>query len=108
LLELEKTVIEGAGAVPLAAALARSLSLEGKRVVLCLAGGNIDVTLISRVIERGMVADGRLCRVVASGADHRPRPRQCRSRRRLTGWRHDHHHGPPDPDRTPGPQHDAA
>ena len=69
LLEMEKTVIEGAGAVPLAAALAHSLSLEGKRVVLCLAGGNIDVTLISRVIERGMVADGRLCRVVASVSD---------------------------------------
>jgi threonine dehydratase len=39
LLELEKTLIEGAGAVPLAAALARSLSLEGKKVVLCLCGG---------------------------------------------------------------------
>jgi threonine dehydratase len=69
LLELEKTVIEGAGAVPLAAALARSLSLEGKKVVLCLCGGNIDVTLISRIIERGMAADGRLCRVVASISD---------------------------------------
>jgi threonine dehydratase len=69
LLELEKTVIEGAGAVPLAAALARSLSLEGKKVVLCLCGGNIDVTLISRIIERGMAADGRLCRVTASVSD---------------------------------------
>ena len=69
LLELEKTVIEGAGAVPLAAALARSLSLEGKKVVLCLCGGNIDVTLISRIIERGLVADGRLCRFRASISD---------------------------------------
>ena len=70
LLELEKTVIEGAGAVPLAAALARrSLGLEGKKVVLVLCGGNIDVTLISRIIERGMVADGRMCRVVASVSD---------------------------------------
>ena len=69
LLELEKAVIEGAGAVPLAAALARSLSLEGKKVVLCLCGGNIDVTMISRVIERGLVADGRLCRVTATISD---------------------------------------
>ena len=69
LLELEKTLIEGAAAVPLAAALARSLSLEGKKVVLCLCGGNIDVTLLSRIIERGMAADGRLCRVVAQVSD---------------------------------------
>jgi threonine dehydratase len=69
LLELEKTVIEGAGAVPLAAALARSPSLAGKKVVLCLCGGNIDVTLISRIIERGLAADGRLCRVVATISD---------------------------------------
>jgi threonine dehydratase len=69
LLELEKAVIEGAGAVPLAAAMARSLSLEGKKVVLCLCGGNIDVTMISRVIERGLVADGRLCRVTATISD---------------------------------------
>jgi threonine dehydratase len=62
LLELEKTVVEGAGAVPLAAALSRSMGLAGKKVVLCLCGGNIDVTLISRVIERGLAADGRLCR----------------------------------------------
>ncbi len=69
LLELEKTVIEGAGAVPLAAAMARLESLRGKKVVLCLCGGNIDVTLISRIIERGMAAEGRLCRVVASMSD---------------------------------------
>jgi threonine dehydratase len=69
LLELEKAVIEGAGAVSLAAALTRSLDLDGKRVVLVLCGGNIDVTLISRIIERGMVADGRMCRVVTSISD---------------------------------------
>jgi threonine dehydratase len=63
LLELEKTVVEGAGAVPLAAAMSLKLGLAGKKVVLCLCGGNIDVTLISRVIERGLAADGRLCRV---------------------------------------------
>jgi threonine dehydratase len=69
LLEMEKTVVEGAGAVPLAAAMDRSRGLEGKRVVLCLCGGNIDVDLISRVIERGLAADGRLCRFRASISD---------------------------------------
>jgi threonine dehydratase len=69
LLELEKTVVEGGGAVPLAAALQRSMSLEGKKVVLCLCGGNIDVTLISKIIERGLALDGRLCRVVTQMSD---------------------------------------
>jgi threonine dehydratase len=63
LLELEKTVVEGAGAVPLAAAMDPNLGLAGKNVVLALCGGNIDVTMISRVIDRGLAADGRLCRV---------------------------------------------
>jgi threonine dehydratase len=74
LLELEKTVVEGAGAVPLAAIANRSpngnsLGLEGKKVVLVLCGGNIDVTLISRIIERGLAADGRLCRITAAVTD---------------------------------------
>jgi threonine dehydratase len=62
LLEREKTVVEGAGAVGVAAALNRRLPLEGKRVVLILSGGNIDVNLVSRVIERGLVKTGRLVR----------------------------------------------
>jgi threonine dehydratase len=65
LLELEKTVVEGAGAVPLAAAMNKSVNLAGKNVVLLLCGGNIDVTTISRVIDRGLAAEGRLCRVYA-------------------------------------------
>lgn len=65
LLELEKMVVEGAGAVPLAAAMSQSLGLDGRKVVLCITGGNIDVTLISRIIERGLAADGRLCRITA-------------------------------------------
>ncbi len=69
LLELEKTVVEGAGAVPLAAAMDKSLGLAGKKIVLCLCGGNIDLTLISRVIERGLAADGRLCRLVCRMSD---------------------------------------
>jgi len=63
LLEVEKTVAEGAGAAPLAALLNRPLDLAGRRVALVLSGGNIDVTMLSRIIERGMVKDGRLVRL---------------------------------------------
>jgi threonine dehydratase len=69
LLELEKAVVEGAGAVPLAAAMDESLGLKGKKIVLLLCGGNIDVTTVSRVIERGMAIDGRLCRFTARVSD---------------------------------------
>jgi threonine dehydratase len=63
LLEIEKTVVEGAGAAPLAALLNRPLGLEGATVVLILSGGNIDVTMLSRIIERGLVKDGRMVRL---------------------------------------------
>jgi threonine dehydratase len=70
LVELEKTVVEGAAATPLAAALFGKLpNLGGKRVVLLLCGGNIDPNILSRVIERGLVADGRLCRFTAVISD---------------------------------------
>ena len=69
LLELEKTVVEGAGAVPLAAAMEPAFDLAGKRVVLLLSGGNIDVTVISKIIERGLALDGRLCRVTCRISD---------------------------------------
>jgi threonine dehydratase len=70
LLELEKTVVEGAGAVSLAAAMRASvMGLAGKKVVLLLSGGNIDVTLLARIIERGLAAEGRLCRVRAQISD---------------------------------------
>ncbi|MCC6195942.1 MAG: threonine ammonia-lyase [Burkholderiales bacterium] len=70
LIELEKSVVEGAGAAPLAAFLAGKLdSLAGKRVVLALCGGNIDLTMLDRVIEVGLVADGRLTRFAVSIAD---------------------------------------
>jgi threonine dehydratase len=63
LAELEKSVVEGAGAAPLAAFIGGRLdALKGKRVVLVLAGGNIDSTMLGRVIEVGLVADGRLAR----------------------------------------------
>ena len=64
LVEIEKTVVEGAGAAPLAALLNRNLGLERRTVVLVLSGGNIDVTMLARIIERGLVKDGRLVRLV--------------------------------------------
>lgn len=70
LIELEKSVVEGAGAAPLAAFLAGKLDdLKGKEVVLVLAGGNIDLTMLDRVIEVGLVADGRLSRFTVSISD---------------------------------------
>ena len=70
LIELEKSVVEGAGATPLAAFLAGKLpELKGKRVVLVLCGGNIDLTMLDRVIEVGLVADGRLARFTVSITD---------------------------------------
>jgi threonine dehydratase len=70
LVELEKNVVEGAGATPLAAVLSGKLpELAGKRVVLPLCGGNIDPNILSRVIEHGLVADGRLCRFTAIISD---------------------------------------
>jgi len=63
LLEIEKTVAEGAAATPLAALLNRKLSLDGKNVGLVISGGNIDMNLISRIIEKGLVQDGRLTRL---------------------------------------------
>jgi threonine dehydratase len=70
LVELEKSVIEGAAAAALAACLPRKLRyLAAKRVVLLLCGGNIDPNVLSRVIERGLVADGRLGRFTAVISD---------------------------------------
>jgi threonine dehydratase len=64
LLEREKTVVEGAGAVAVAALMQRKIrGLDGRRVVAVVSGGNIDVNLVARVIERGLVKDGRLVRV---------------------------------------------
>ena len=61
LLEQEKTVAEGAGAAPLAAMLGGKIRLPGKKVVLGICGGNIDVNVINRIIDRGLAASGRLC-----------------------------------------------
>jgi threonine dehydratase len=70
LAELEKSIVEGAGAAPLAACMHGHLpDLTGKRVVILLCGGNIDLNVLDRVIERGLVADGRLCRFTAIISD---------------------------------------
>ena len=63
LLEREKTLAEGAGAAALAALLNHKLPLVNKKVAVLVCGGNIDVTLLSRIIERGLVKDGRLVRL---------------------------------------------
>jgi threonine dehydratase len=62
LLEIEKTVAEGAGAAGCAALMSGRTKLSGKKVAVLLGGGNIDVNLLARIIERGLVKDGRLVR----------------------------------------------
>lgn len=62
LLEIEKTVAEGAAAVPLAALINKKIPLTAKNIGLVVSGGNIDMNLISRIIETGLVQDGRLSR----------------------------------------------
>ncbi len=63
LLEREKTLAEGAGAAAIAAVLNHKLPLKNKRIAVLVCGGNIDVTLLARIIERGLVKDGRLVRL---------------------------------------------
>lgn len=70
LLEREKTVVEGAGATPVAALVSGKISVgPDDLVVPVICGGNIDVTMISRIIERGLVFDGRLVRLMLTVRD---------------------------------------
>ena len=69
LLEIEKTLVEGAGAAGLAALLRHPERFRGKRVGLVLSGGNIDPLLLAAIIERGMVRAGRLARIVVNARD---------------------------------------
>ena len=69
LLEVEKTLVEGAGAAGLAALLKYPDQFKGKRVGLVLSGGNIDPLLLAAIIERGMVRAGRLARIRVSARD---------------------------------------
>ena len=63
LLEHEKTLAEGAGAAAIAALINHKTPLSGKKVAVLVCGGNIDVSLLSRIMERGLVKDGRLVRL---------------------------------------------
>jgi threonine dehydratase len=63
LLETEKMVAEAAAAVSLAALVSKKVALAGRNVGLIISGGNIDMNLISRIIEKGLIQDGRLCRL---------------------------------------------
>lgn len=69
LLEIEKTLVEGAGAAALAALLRHPGRFAGRRVGLVLSGGNIDPLLLASIIGRGMVRSGRLARLVVSTRD---------------------------------------
>jgi threonine dehydratase len=63
LLEIEKTVAEGAAAVSLAALVNGKTDLRAKQVALVVSGGNIDVNLVARIIEKGLIQEGRLARL---------------------------------------------
>lgn len=63
LMEQHKLVTEGAGAVAVAAAMFGKMDLTGKKTVCLLSGGNIDVTILSRVITRGLLMSGRSCQL---------------------------------------------
>lgn len=69
LLEIEKTLVEGAGAAGLAALLRHGDQFQGQKVGLILSGGNIDPLLLASIIERGMVRSGRMARLRVSARD---------------------------------------
>ena len=70
LLEQQKLISEGAGAVPVAAVLAGKIpDIEGKNVCCLVSGGNIDVTILSRVIERGLKMSGRKANITIALSD---------------------------------------
>jgi threonine dehydratase len=69
LLEIEKTVVEGAGAAPLAALLQNAERFRGRKVGLVLGGGNIDPLMLAEIVQRGMVRAGRLARITVEVRD---------------------------------------
>jgi threonine dehydratase len=70
LLEKEKTLTEGAGAVAAAAVLNKKTADAGRKLGVLISAGNIDVTLLARIIERGLVKDGRMVRLRIHLPDH--------------------------------------
>ena len=69
LMEQQKLVTEGAGAVAVAAAMFGKVDIDGKKAVCLLSGGNIDVTILSRVIKRGLLMSGRSCQLMIELVD---------------------------------------
>lgn len=69
LMEQQKLVTEGAGAVAVAAAMFGKVPVQGKKTVCVLSGGNIDVTILSRVIKRGLLMSGRSCQLMVELLD---------------------------------------
>jgi threonine dehydratase len=70
LLERKKTLVEGAGAVGVATLLSGKLKLEDKKVVALLSGGNIDLTVLNRIILRGLAESGKLARITGYIPDY--------------------------------------
>ena len=69
LMEQQKLVTEGAGATAVAAAMFHKVDIKGKKLVCLLSGGNIDVTILSRVIKRGLLMSGRTAQLTVELAD---------------------------------------
>ena len=69
LIERQKMIAEGAGAVSVAAAMFNKFPIQGKKVVSLISGGNIDVTSLSRVIDRGLMKSGRISNLLIELAD---------------------------------------
>ncbi len=69
LMEQHKLVTEGAGAIAVAAAMFGKVDIKGKKTVCLLSGGNIDVTILSRVINRGLLMSGRTCQLLIELVD---------------------------------------
>ncbi len=69
LIEQHKMIAEGAGAVSVAAAMFDKFDIKGKKVVCIVSGGNIDVTILSRVIKRGLSRSGRNCSLLVELVD---------------------------------------
>ena len=69
LMEQQKLVTEGAGAISVAAAMFNKVPVQGKKVVCLLSGGNVDVSILSRVIDRGLLMSGRRCQLTIELVD---------------------------------------
>ena len=69
IIEQQKMVVEGAGAVAVAAAMFNKVPIKGKKTICLLSGGNVDVTILNRVIHRGLVKSGRICKLTVKLED---------------------------------------